>query len=167
MSVPKFREDFGKWLMDRLTQLQQVQQQLATVTKGTPEEKQIDMVRREVYFQLESTWKESTVKGIMSNLGAEWAVPELREHITYFMGLAKMELAIRAEMRWRRNPKTPWPAGIPTPAEQYASAAEWFRRYEALIIPMDTSIWADAVKERMQECTRKSEELLALTAQAR
>lgn len=166
-SVPKFREEFAKWMTTKSAELRQLLQQQASVAKGSAEERQIDLKRREIYFQLEAAWKETNIKGMMSNLGSEWAIPELREHITYFMGLAKLELAIRSEMRQRRNPTARWPDGIPTPAEQYASAADWFKRYEALIIPMESSIWNDAVKERLQECNSKIAELQVLTAKAK
>ena len=166
-TVPRFREEFVVWLTSRANQLRKIQQSMATVTKGSAEERQLALERAEIYFQLETIWKETNIKGMLSNLGAEWAMPELREHLTYFMGLAKLELAIRAERNYRRNPKTVWPEGVPTPTEQYIAAADWFKRYEALIIPMNSSLWIDAVRERHKECDAKIAELQLITAQAK
>lgn len=166
-SLPLFRENFIKPMMDATATLRMKQAQLATVAKGSAQERDLDMDCRRIYAQLESAWKDQNIKGMLSSLGAEWAIPELREHLTYFMGLAKMELAIRSEMRQRRNPAAVWPTGTPTPAEQYATANEWFSRYEALVIPMSSSVWLDAVKLRKQECLNRIAGLQTNIAQAK
>jgi hypothetical protein len=110
----------------------------------------------------ESVWKQELFVNMANNLGSEWAMPELREHITYFIGLAKMELALQAERRWKKNPNAPWPVGLPKPAEQFATASQWFGRYEALVLTMNSSNWLDAVKARHAECDQKQAELSQL-----
>lgn len=163
-SLPAFRDGFLPEYTVECVKLQQLNDKLKTITNGSPEQRQLEMELRQKYSQLDMAWRSVNVRTVINSLNAEWAMPDLREHLTYFMGLAKMELAIRAEMRYRKNPKAPWPVNTLTPAQQYASAAEWFDRYEALIIPTKSHIWLDAVKLRRQECLDKVGELGAQVA---
>lgn len=113
----------------------------------------------------ESVWKQELFVNMTNNLGSDWAMPELGEHITYLIALAKMELALQAEQRWKKNPSAPWPADLPKPAEQFASAAQWFGRYEAQALTMNSPSWLDAVKIRRAECDRKQHELTQVAKQ--
>lgn len=158
-TMPSFRDGFLPEYLAECVKLQQLNNNLKSVAAGTPEHRQIEMELRQKYSQLEMAWRSINVRTVINSLNAEWAIPDLREHLTYFMGLAKMELAIRAEMRYRKNPKAPWPADTLTPAQQYTSAAEWFYRYESLIIPVKSHIWLDAVKLRRQECLERANAL--------
>lgn len=166
IAITAFREGFLTPVLQRYGELKQGLQQINTLPRDSKESQELQQKCSEMLMQLQTVWKDQNAKAIVSNLGAEWAVPELREHITYFMGLAKMELAIRAEMRYLRNPKAAWPVGSPTPAEQYAAASEWFRRYEALVIPMKSNLWLDAVKQRHQECKERQAQLEKMVARA-
>ncbi|MFT3881251.1 MAG: hypothetical protein QM703_16500 [Gemmatales bacterium] len=166
-SISSFREGFVVPVVQKYLELRQGVQQLNTQPRDTKESQDLQRKCSELMIQLQAVWKDQGAKSMIANLGAEWAIPEVREHITYFMGLSKMELAVRAEMRFRRNPKAAWPAEAPTPAEQYAAASEWFRRYEALVIPMKTNVWLDAVKLRHQECIDRQAELNQLKVQGK
>jgi len=159
MSLPTFRDGFLPEYMAECVKLQQLNEKLKSIPQGSPEHRQLEMELRQKYSQLDMAWRSVNVRSVINSLNAEWAMPDLREHLTYFMGLAKMELAIRAEMRYRKNPKATWPVDTLTPAQQFASAAEWFYRYEALIIPTKSHIWLDAVKLRRNECLAKVSEL--------
>jgi len=166
-SISQFRESFIKPVLEKYTELRQTLAQANAENKDIRETQELQRRCSDMMLQLQAVWKDQNTKNTVSCLGAEWAIPEVREHITYFMGLSKMELAIRSEMRYLRNPKAPWPKGTPTPAEQYASASEWFRRYEALVIPMKTNLWLDAVKLRHQECNERQAQLEKQLAQAK
>ncbi len=166
-TISYLRNDFLKSVVQKYAELRQSFQQLNAMAKDTNEAQALQRKCSELMIHLQAAWKDQNTRNIISNLGAEWAIPEIREHITYFMGLSKMELAIRSEMRYRRNPSAAWPAGTPTPAEQYAAASEWFRRYEALVIPTKSEIWLDAVKLRHQECKTRQAQLEQLIAQAK
>lgn len=167
MMTTAFRTGFLEPILQKYAELRQSIQQLNAMPKETAEAQELQRKCNEMLIQLQAIWKEQNTRNTLTNLGAEWAIPEVREHITYFMGLSKMELAIRSEMRFLRNPKAAWPVGLPTPAEQYAAASEWFRRYEALVIPTKSKIWIDAVKLRHQECKERQAQLEKLVAQAK
>lgn len=164
-SVSLFRSGFLLPVMQKYAELKGAVQQLNTLPRDSKQAQDLQRKCSEMMIQLQAVWKDQNAKNIVTNLGAEWAIPEVREHITYFMGLSKMELAIRSEMRFLRNPKAVWPTGTPTPAEQYAAASEWFRRYEALVIPTKSNNWLDAVKLRHQECKERQAQLDKLMAQ--
>jgi hypothetical protein len=136
----------------------EMQQQRASA--GSPQFRQLELRYAQARSRFEAFWKEQFMRNIVNNLGTQWAIPELREHISYFIALAKMELAIKAERRLRKNPQAPWPTDLPKPADQFASAIEWFNRYQALVIPMNSAVWLDAVKERKSECERRRAELM-------
>ncbi len=157
--VEDFRTKFLPTIYKLQDDLKALQQQLAKETANTPETQELQNQYLQKIKTYDQLWKEQGRRNMVSNLGSSWAMPELREHITYFMALAKMEMAIRAEMRFKRNPKAPWPDQLPLPAQQFASAAEWFRRYEALVLPMNSAVWLDAVKLRLKECEQKEAEL--------
>ena len=68
------------------------------------------------------------------------------------MALAKMELAVRAEVQASlRQPGTAQ-AGILTPAQQWESAADWFERYQALILPRTRTHWASSASKHLAVC---------------
>lgn len=163
--ISYFREAFLTPLLQRYAELRQTALKMNTLPKDSKEARDAQFRCSELLIQIQAAWKDPNTKAMVSNLGAEWAIPELREHLTYFMGLAKMDLAIRDEMKLLRNPKMVWPVGTPTPSEQFAAASEWFRRYEAMVIPMKTNVWLDAVKLRHEECKEHQARLEKLTAQ--
>jgi hypothetical protein len=84
-------------------------------------------------------------------LSAEWALPDISEHLTYFMALAKMELAIRAEVQARLHKANP-AANVLTPAQQWQSAADWFERYEAQILGNPRQHWARSAAAHLATC---------------
>lgn len=111
---------------------------------------------------IEGLWKQEEES--IYSLSLAWAEPDLREHLTYFMGLAKMELAIRAHLRALRERKEG-----PLPAEQIAalkaswnSTLEWFQRYEALVLPKPRNYWMPAVLEHIETCRQRLAEVEAL-----
>jgi len=165
--VSYYRQAFLQPVIERYVLLRQTMQQLNALPKDSKEARDAQLKCSELAIQLQAAWKDQNAKTMVSNLGAEWAIPELREHITYFMGLAKMDLAIRDEMKYLRNPNMVWPVGTPTPSEQFAAASEWFRRYEAMVIPMKTNVWLDAVKLRHEECKEHQAKLDKLMAKGK
>ena len=163
--ISYFRETFLKPVLQRYALFRQTSQQLNVLPKDSKEARDAQLMCNELAIQLQAAWKDPNAKAIITNLAADWAIPELREHLTYFMGLAKMDLAIRDEMKLLRNPRMVWPVGTPTPSEQFAAASEWFRRYEAMVIPMKSNVWLDAVKLRHEECKEHQAKLEKLSAQ--
>lgn len=87
-----------------------------------------------------------------------WCNECLREHVTYFIAQAKADLADKAAYRFRRDPKATWPADLPKPADQYESAIEWLKRYEAMVIPADFNHWLEGAIKLRQECEAKKKE---------
>ena len=87
-----------------------------------------------------------------SYLNHEWIMPEVREHLAYYMALAKMELAIRAELQAARPGKGPKAADELTPLQQWQSAAEWFERYLTLILPRPRNHWAPSAVTHLATC---------------
>lgn len=165
-SIPGFKEFMTTRLLPWNAELIRGRAAMINMQKGSPEERQKELECRKLFLQIDSSLKEVGVKQACLQLAAEWAMPELREHLTYYMGLAKMDLAIRAERRFLANPKAAWPVDTATPAELYASAAAWFGRYEAMLITMNSEQWQDAVKARRQECLAKQAEVELLMAKA-
>lgn len=151
-TLPMFRETIVVGLTDRIQKVQRAFQEQATLTKGSPEEREKSIEINRALNSVELFWNEPNVKQYIRQLGAEWAVPDVREHLSYFMGLSKMELAIRTEMQYQKNPNAVRSPDAATPEELYASAAAWFARYEALILPTNSRLWLDAVQARHQEC---------------
>jgi hypothetical protein len=87
----------------------------------------------------------------VSYLSAEWALPEITEHLTYFMALAKMELAIRAETQASLGKRGP-ASGVLTPAQQWQSAGDWFERYNALVLGKPRHHWAVSTAKHLATC---------------
>lgn len=160
-TVPQFREVALTAIIKKMQQYARTQQEALSLTKGSPEEARKNTELRTILTEIEGFWNEPNVRQLVKQLGAEWAIPDMREHLTYFMGLAKMELAIRAEMQARKNPNAVRDPEAATPLELYTSASAWFDRYEALILPTNSAMWLDAVKVRHQECLAKQAELEA------
>jgi hypothetical protein len=162
--LPVIKEFMLTKLLGWNADLMRVRASMAGMTKGSVEERQKDLEMRKLFSQIDSSMKETNLLQTCQQLASESAMPELREHLTYFMGLAKMDLAIRAERRFRANPQGGWPKDSATPAELYASAAAWFGRYEAMLITMNSQQWLDAVKLRRAECLAKQTEVQTLMA---
>jgi hypothetical protein len=145
-------------------EIKQLAAQMMQTPSGSAERARLEQRFNEARAAYDKMWSEQAIRGAIMNMNRDWAMPELREHLIYFMGLAKLELAIRAELRYRRDPKAAWPEDLPRPVEQFASAADWFRRYEAIIVPTGGGIWLAAVSELRQFCDKKVQELRTVTA---
>jgi hypothetical protein len=85
-------------------------------------------------------------------LNHEWILPEVREHLAYYMALAKMEMAIRAELQAAQQTKRPTAADELTPLQQWQSAADWFERYQTLILPQPRSHWGPSAVIHLATC---------------
>jgi hypothetical protein len=162
--LPMMKEFMLTKLLGWNTDLMKTRAASAGLAKGSAEERKNDLEIRKLYAQIDSSMKETNMVQICQQIASDSAMPELREHLTYFMGLAKMDLAIRAERRFRSNPQAGWPKDTATPTELYSSAAAWFGRYEAMLITMNSQQWLDAVKLRRAECLAKQTELTTLMA---
>jgi hypothetical protein len=99
---------------------------------------------------IDNLWRDR--RATLDVLAVIWAVPEYRAHLTYFMAVAKMDLARRAEQRQRNLAGQPWPADQQTPAQLWNSALEWLNRYQALVLPLGRDPWQDAVSRQIQIC---------------
>jgi len=163
--MPQIRYGTIPALIRESDRLREMELEYARAEAGSPRQAELAQRLPEVRRAYDSIWREQGVRNDIVNMNREWAMPELREHYTYFLGLAKLELALRAELRLRRNPNAAWPEDLPSPADQFASAAEWFRRYEALVLPTGSGIWLDAVRDYRQFCDQKVHEIknVALT----
>lgn len=105
-----------------------------------------------------------------SFLSAVWATPELREHLTYFMGLSKVELAMRSEWLSSQQPEhprvPPFARGAggsdqPSHYQEWESAADWFIRYEAMVLPYSRRQWADAAQRHLAYCRSRQHQFAA------
>jgi hypothetical protein len=157
--IPRLRDMIVPALRNQSLIIRQLDARLRQTPSGAPDRPQLEQQLNETRRAYDSVWRESNIRSDIVNMNRDWAMPELREHLTYFMGLSKLELAIRSEMRLLRNPKAPWPEDLPRPDEQYASAAEWFRRYEAIVLPTGHGIWLEAVLQHRDFCDKKAQEL--------
>ncbi len=149
--VPVVRQQWQPLVIKAVEQLQRAKAEQA------PSE-QIQALARRV----EGLWIDGQLHWrFLSN---EWAALELREQLTYAMGLAKMELAVRAELRAERALPTEradlWAAA----AREWQSAAAWFSRYQAMLyslpriqtspLLMERS-WSAAVRRHLETCQQR------------
>jgi hypothetical protein len=89
---------------------------------------------------------------LFAYLSTEWAYPDITEHLTYFMALAKMELAIRAEVQVALRGSAIPSAGVLTPAQQWQSAGDWFERYLTMIIGKPRNYWGPSAARHLATC---------------
>jgi hypothetical protein len=116
-----------------------------------------DLALRNAAAVLEGQFREQELD--LRYLSAEWAKPEVQEHLTYFTALAKLELAIRAEVGAARRGGTVGQAAFLSPAQQYASAASWFERYQALVLPRVRNSWGPAAAKHLATCRAAQQRL--------
>jgi hypothetical protein len=102
--------------------------------------------------RFDALWKENRVN--LAFLTFDWVEPLAREHLTYFMALAKMELAVRAdltaELRGQGGPERIRDPLVPQ--QRWRSAEEWFERYLALVLPQPRSEWAASAEQFRAYC---------------
>ncbi len=94
---------------------------------------------------VEALWKQEEPNIFL--LCLHFAETDYREHMMYFMALAKLEQAFRAV----ENPGPSVPGRL-TPQQQLESAADWLLRYEALILPQLDNHWYPAVLAQLARC---------------
>ncbi|MCS6977938.1 MAG: hypothetical protein NZM31_13150 [Gemmatales bacterium] len=136
-------------LVTRLNDLK-VQEQKAPANSELQRQLREEIRLEEKRF--DALWKENRVN--LAFLTFEWAEPLAREHLTYFMALAKLELAVRADLlaerRGQAGPERVRDALVP--AQRWRSAEEWFERYLALVLPQPRSEWAAAAEQFRAYC---------------
>jgi hypothetical protein len=102
---------------------------------------------REHEMRLEGYWRSMRVNLIQ--VGYDWAAPEILEHNTYMMALAKMELAIRFETRLPGPPDDGQKQRL---REMYQSATFWFERYQNLVATRRTKQWETSARDLLAQC---------------
>jgi hypothetical protein len=108
-----------------------------------------DKIRRTT-LAIDGMWLGRKIQ--LNYLNHQWSMPLVREHLTYFMGVAKMELAMRAELQARRQTKATTSPDQLTPLQQWQSAAEWFERYLVLVLPRPRNLWGQASVTQLAVC---------------
>jgi hypothetical protein len=122
---------------------------------------------------------------VMFHMAYDWAAVDLREHLTYFMGLAKIAQAERADAQTRslragyqealtlvdrvslwQAPAGPLLSGLATvvpPPEagratadqEWEAAALWLERYQALVLGQDRNYWYPAARLQLAICRQR------------
>ncbi|HMP03740.1 MAG TPA: hypothetical protein PKC45_14680 [Gemmatales bacterium] len=114
---------------------------------------------------------------IYGNIIVEWALPEYREHLVYYMALAKLDLAERLEIQARQLKLRPSVPGQDVSQELARlqarerelreSALFWFDRLEAIVHTQVRSNWLNGVRRLRPLCQAKLDQLpKPTTAQA-
>lgn len=145
-------------LVARLNELK-VQEQ-----KAPPNSELQRQLREEIRAEekrFDALWKEHRVN--LSFLTFDWVEPLAREHLTYFMALAKMELAVRAELLAQRRAAAGPERSRETldPNQRWRSAEEWFDRYLALVLPQPRSEWSAAAEQFRTYCRQAQQRATA------
>jgi hypothetical protein len=149
-------------LLARINQLK-IQEQ-----KAPPNSDLQRQLREEIRLEekrFDALWKEHREN--LAFLTLDWIEPLAREHLTYFMALAKLELAVRSELLAERRSQTAEGRRRDqlTPAQRWRSAEEWFDRYLALVLPQPRSEWAGAAQQFREVCRAAQQRLAAQTAE--
>jgi hypothetical protein len=149
-------------LLARINQLK-VQEQKAPPNSDLQRQLQEEIRLEEKRF--DALWKEHREN--LAFLTLDWIEPLAREHLTYFMALAKLELAIRSELLAERRGQAAEGRRREqlTPAQRWRSAEEWFDRYLALVLPQPRSEWAGAAQQFRELCRVAQQRLAAQTAE--
>lgn len=158
-----------KWAANLLSLDQQLMQALdrrRTVAEGSVQAQELDTALRNLAFGIETAWRDR--RQDLSSLSMEWASQDLREHLTYFMALAKMELALRAEARGQSTTESTvaGAAGQATAAELWESAMTWFNRYEGIVLARPVNAWLPAVRTHKQTCKEALQRLRAVAGKS-
>ncbi|MER3416340.1 MAG: hypothetical protein C4297_09045 [Gemmataceae bacterium] len=119
---------------------------------------------------IEGIWKERSV--VITYMCYDWAAEEVREHLYYFAGLAKMDLATRAELLAQRSAR----AGRPVVEQerhwreavvQWEAARLWLDRARAIASTRPVHNWFDAASLQRQVCQDHLEQCQRALAQLR
>jgi hypothetical protein len=153
------RAKWARQLKDAEGALLELNLRRRQVPPDSPDGRALEEAFRKQMQVVETIWRSQETA--INYLNVEWANPVVREHLAYFMGLAKMELAIRAELQAARQASRPLPEGQLTVAQQYGSAAEWFRRYQGIVLPRTRNLWGLAVERHLQTCEQAQQRLAA------
>jgi hypothetical protein len=144
------RTEWAPKFLAAVRRLDELQQQRQSSGGAPTAPTASDELLRNTDAAVQGLIKEQTLP--LSFLSHEWALPELHEHLTYFMGLAKLELALRSEVAAATPRRGGAPTSFLTPAQQFASAADWFERYQALVMSRPRNTWGPAVANHLQTC---------------
>lgn len=150
-AVPYMRKTWVPMVIERSQRIKNLNLQFRTAGND-----QKDAIMRQILNEaalLEHNWKDRAAT--FNELVVVWAVPELRGHLTYFMALAKMDMARRAELQKLRQGSQPWPADRLTSEQLWLSAREWLYRYQALMLPLGNDPWRQAVQRHLDHCQQK------------
>ncbi len=154
--VPYLSGSRGNWPV-RLTEAsRKVKQLLQEVQQASDADRRaLEGKLAEEVHRLEMMWKESQMP--LRTMAIRWALPEYRGLLTYFMALAKMDLAYRAELQAERLKKQnqPWPEGTPKPEVLWYSAQSWLDRYDAMASTKSINVWKVGVDALRKECQKR------------
>lgn len=138
-------------------QLRDTQRRLLTASEA--ERPVLESEVQSLAQRLEALWRDK--RAIYSNLIVEWALPEYREHLTYFMALAKLDLAERlalrsAQLRARSGQDAARQQELKEneqrERELYESAEFWLDRYEAMVATQVRANWLAGVRQLRAYC---------------
>lgn len=170
--TPELRAAWSRNLRDAEEEFRakELQRRNARAAGNTAREAELRQELNPIGFRIEGLWREK--QSAIDNLALVWAEPDYREHLTYFMGLAKMELAIRAELQPARPrdalPGSEAPVQPISAAQHWASAIEWFNRYEAIALSriqassdpsLQDHLWYRAVERHLTTCRQALDRL--------
>lgn len=147
--VPQLKRDWLPKLIERSRRIRELQLQFTAADAATRQKIQEQLA--EEYQKMLLLWKDR--RQLLSQLAVVWAVPEYRAHLTYFMAVAKMDLARRAELLAERTQGQPWPEGRLTPEQLWQSAHDWLQRYRTVVMTAGIDPWRDAVDRQLEICS--------------
>jgi hypothetical protein len=157
----QMRETWGPEAVRLVAKLNDLKVQEQKAPANSELQRQLrDQIRLEEQ-RFDAVWKENRVN--IGFLTVEWAEPLVREHLTYFMALAKMELAVRSELQSAGKGDAARSGDQLTSAQRWRSAEDWFDRYQALVLPQPRSQWAAAAEQHRTTCQKARERLSAST----
>jgi len=153
---------WGPRIVKTAVELRDASLQLATASESerAPLEARVQALAQ----TLESLWRDK--RAVYSNVVVEWSLPEYREHLVYFMALAKLDLAERLALRnsqlrargasteeQQRELQRELAENEQRERELYESAQFWLERYEAMVAANLRQNWLTGVQRLRSYCT--------------
>ena len=163
-SADPLRKTWVPKLIAAVREFQERNLELQKAAPGSAEAIELEERLRVQSLVVEGLWREPDIT--WRYLSMQWAEPLMRENLTYYMALAKVDLAIRAELQSQQGGPAAPGGVVLTPAQRWASADRWLRRYLDLIVSQPNGTWTGAVGELLKRC-RAAQDRLAQSATSR
>lgn len=148
---------WGPRIVKTAVELRDARVQLTTASET--ERAQLEARVQTLAQTLEALWRDK--RAVYSNVVVEWSLPEYREHLTYFMALAKLDLAERlalrsAQLRVRgagdEARQRELADNEQRERELYESAQFWLERYESMVSTQVRQNWLAGVQRLRAYC---------------